>query len=238
MPAIAVIIPALNEEAAIPVVLAQVPPLASSVTVVDNGSTDATAARAAAAGARVVREPRRGYGRACLAGLQVNRQADVIVFLDADLSDFPEEMQQLVDPILRNDADFVLGTRVGVERPAHARLGTDLCVGLINRLWGTTYHDLGPFRAIRRDALDRLQMRDQTWGWTIEMQVKAAEAGLRVLEVPVRQRDRVGRSKISGTVVGTFRAGFRMLSTIGHLWWTRTSRHRAVQANTRRTRVV
>lgn len=227
MPSISVIIPALNEQEAIPAVLAQVPSLATSVVVVDNGSTDATAERARAAGAHVVQEPRRGYGRACLAGLRATGGADIIVFLDADLSDFPDEMVKLVEPVIHDEADLVMGTRAGVGRPGHAHFGTALCLGLINALWRTNYRDLGPFRVIRRAALDRLDMRDQTWGWTIEMQVKAAEAGLRVREVPIRQRERIGQSKISGTLRGTIRAGIRMLTTIAGLWWTRAGRAKA-----------
>ena len=221
---VAVVIPALNEEEAIGEVLAEIPSVVDSVTVVDNGSTDRTAERALAGGARVVEEPRPGYGRACLAGLDVTRDADVIVFLDADRSDYPEEMIDLLEPLRQGTADLVLGYREGVGRPWTARAGTSLCVWLINRLWGTAYRDLGPFRAIRREALDRLCMVDQTWGWTIEMQVKAAEAGLRILEVPVRQRPRLGHSKISGTVIGTLRAGSRMLGTITGLWLTRRQR--------------
>ena len=215
-----VIIPALNEEAAIGAVLSEIPDTVRSVIVVDNGSTDATAERARAAGATVVAEPARGYGRACLAGLRALPPAgaeDVVVFLDADRSDYPAEMPTLIDPIQRGEADFVLGDRAGAGRPWSARAGTALCVFLINRLWGVRYRDLGPFRAIRRDALDRLCMADLTWGWTIEMQVKAVEAGLRIVEVPVRQRPRIGQSKISGTVAGTFRAGARMLRTIWSL---------------------
>jgi hypothetical protein len=117
-----------------------------------------------------------------------------------------------------------MGYRSGVGRSVAARLGTWLCVTLINRLWGTSYRDLGPFRAIRRETIDRLGMVDQTWGWTIEMQVKAAEAALRIVEVPVEQRPRIGSSKISGTVIGTLRAGTRMLATIASLWWTRRNR--------------
>ena len=229
-PSVAVIIPVLNEESAIGAVLSQLPDVASSVTVVDNGSTDATGERARAAGARVVHAPRRGYGRACRAGLDVNQDADIIVFLDGDLSDYPDEMEQLVDPILKGEADFVLGARSGSGRPLHARAGTEAYRRLINRIWGTAYEDLGPFRAIRRTSLDQLDMKDETWGWTIEMQVKAAEAGLRIREIPVRQRKRIGRSKISGTIVGTARAGPRMLATIIDLWRTRGRRLRVPTA--------
>lgn len=227
---VGVIIPALDEEEAIGHVLDEIPDLVTTVTVVDNGSTDRTAEMARAAGAHVVTESTKGYGRACLAGLEAETGADVIVFLDADRSDYPEEMKLVLAPILAGTADFVLGYRGGVGRPMSARLGTSLCVSLINLLWRTRYRDLGPFRAIRRTSLDRLQMADQTWGWTIEMQVKAAEAGLRTLEVPIRQRPRIGRSKISGTVSGTLRAGSRMIATIWSLWRTRHLRKASFRA--------
>ena len=221
---IVVIIPALNEQDAITAVLDEIPESVQSVTVVDNGSTDETADRARSRGARVVVEPRRGYGRACSAGLRANPDAKIVVFLDADRSDYPGEMLSILAPIVSGEADLVMGYRAGVGRPLAARLGTWLCVTLINRLWRTHYRDLGPFRAIRRDTLDRLGMVDETWGWTIEMQVKSAEAGLRIVEVPVGQRPRIGTSKISGTVIGTVRAGTRMLSTIGSLYRTRRDR--------------
>ena len=224
---IGVVIPALNEESAIGVVLAEIPPTVTMVVVADNGSTDATAARARDAGAVVVSEPRRGYGRACLAALRRIDEVDdieIVVFLDADRSDYPADLDRLVAPIAEGTADFVLGARGGAGRPLTARFGTWLCVASINAIWGTRYRDLGPFRAIRRDALASLGMTDETWGWTIEMQVKAAERGLRIREMPIRQRPRVGQSKISGTVVGTMRAGTRMLATIGSLWSTRRQR--------------
>ncbi len=227
---IAVIIPALDEEEAIGQVLEEIPDVVTTVTVADNGSTDRTPERARAAGAHVVTESVRGYGRACLAGLRAETNADVIVFLDADLSDYPEEMNLLLAPILAGNADFVLGYRRGVGRPLSARLGTALCVSLINLIWRTQYRDLGPFRAITRSALDRLRMADTTWGWTIEMQVKAAEAGLRMEEVPVRQRPRIGHSKISGTILGTLRAGSRMIVTIWSLWRTRHLRKASFRA--------
>ena len=227
-PKVSVIIPALDEEEAIGHVLDEIPDVVTSVTVVDNGSTDGTAEKARARGAQVVSEPTRGYGRACLAGLGAETDADIIVFLDADRSDHPQEMNLVLAPILSGTADFVLGYRGGVGRALSARLGTSFCVSLINLLWGTQYQDLGPFRGIRRTALDRLQMADKTWGWTIEMQVKAAEAGLRTVEVPVRQRARIGRSKISGTITGTLRAGSRMIVTIWSLWRSRHLRSASI----------
>ncbi len=215
---LAVIIPALNEAETIADVIARVPYPARNVTVVDNGSTDATAALAIGAGAHVVHVSRRGYGRACLAGIQANPDAELFVFLDADLSERPEDMQRLVEPILQGEADLVLGARGGQGRPWHARIGTSLCVWAINSLWSTRYSDLGPFRAIRATSLHALDMRDQTWGWTIEMQVKAVEADLRAIEVVVTSGPRLaGRSEISGSFVGSIRAGARMLQIIARL---------------------
>ena len=221
---VSVIVPALNEAEAIGAVLDEIPPVACSVIVADNGSTDRTVELAVAKGARVVREPRRGYGRACLAGLRADTEGGIVVFLDADRSDFPEEMNTLVAPIRAGEADLVLGCREGVGRPWSARVGTAACVALINLLWRTAYRDLGPFRAVRRVSLDRLGMVDQTWGWTIEMQVKAKEAGLRIVELPVKQRPRLGTSKISGTLMGVARAGTRMIMTILRLRITRSRR--------------
>ena len=227
---LAIIIPALNEEQAIDRVLRRLPYGTRGVTVVDNGSTDNTAAVARAAGAQVVREPRRGYGRACLAGLRVTTDSDIVAFLDADFSEDPAEIIKLVDPIERGEADLVLGARGGEGRPWHARLGTSLCVGLINCLWRVHYQDLGPFRAIRRSCLERLAMVDETWGWTIEMQVKAVEHQLRWREVPISGRPRIGQSKISGTVLGTMRAGTCMLYTIFQLWTAQRRRRATLQA--------
>jgi len=223
---VVVVIPALNEEEAVGSVIADIPDGIDEVIVVDNGSTDGTVDCARAAGATVVTEQVRGYGNACLSGLRQATSAGdaIIVFLDADRSDFPHEMTTLIEPIRAGRADFVLGDRGASDRPWHARAGTELCVYLINQLWGTSYRDLGPFRAIRRSTVDQLQMKDRTWGWTIEMQIKAAEAGLVICEVPVRQRERVGQSKISGTMTGTVKAGTRMLYTIWFLWRTRHKR--------------
>lgn len=217
--AIAVVIPAVDEEAAIGQVLAEIPEGVADVIVVDNGSQDRTAEVARAGGARVVPEPCRGYGQACLTGIAAARGADVIAFLDGDHSDFPGQLGQVLAPILAGEADLVIGSRQLGRRargahPAHAVLGTRFCVGLMNLLFGTRATDLGPFRAITAPALKRLQMRDRSFGWTVEMQVKAALCGLRVVEVPVDYRPRIGTSKVSGTFVGSVRAGARILGTL------------------------
>ncbi len=213
------IIPALNEEAAIGQVVAAVPRWVDSIVVVDNGSTDATAARAGEAGAAVVRQRERGYGAACLAGMAALPATDVVVFLDGDYSDFPEEMHTLVDPIVARRADLVIGSRVaGNAEPGaltpQQQFGNWLATRLVQAIWSVAYTDLGPFRAIRRASLDALGMADRTFGWTVEMQIKAARDGLAALEVPVRYRRRIGVSKISGTLKGTVLAGTRILSLI------------------------
>jgi glycosyltransferase involved in cell wall biosynthesis len=196
----------------------------SRVVVADNGSTDATARIARAGGATVVSEPRRGYGRACLAGLSAlaSDPPDIVAFLDADFSDDPARLRDLVGPIAMGECDFVLGSRrLGAAEPgafpAHQRWGNHLSVALIRLLYGHRFTDLGPFRALRYDALRSLGMRDPTFGWTAEMQVKALRAGLRVREVPVPYRRRIGRSKISGTFAGTVKAGSKILWTIARL---------------------
>ncbi len=225
MLSLAVLIPALNEEQAIAQVLAAIPPgLAQEVVVVDNGSTDRTAEVARSLGARVVSEPRRGYGQACLSGLAALAPVDIVVFLDGDYSDYPGEMPALLAPILRGEADLVIGSRVLGTRQRGAllpqqRLGNALATWLIRWFYGVRYTDLGPFRAIRTDALRRLQMQDRDYGWTVEMQVKAARAGLRLAEVPVSYRRRLGVSKISGTLKGTLKAGHKIITTIlRHAW--------------------
>lgn len=219
---VVVIIPALNEEDAIARVLADIPStVADAVIVVDNGSEDATAQRAAAAGAQVIPEPRRGYGQACLTGIAaLPDDTEIVVFLDGDYSDAPEEMARLVEPLTAGRADLVVGSRVLGEREPgallpQARFGNALATFLIRVLYGVSYTDLGPFRAIRRDALERIGMVDRDFGWTVEMQVKAARLGLRAIEIPVRYRRRhAGRSKVTGTWSGTVRAGWKILSTI------------------------
>ena len=217
---IVVVIPARDEERAIGSVLAEIPPWVDRIVVADNGSRDRTAEVAKAAGAIVVAEREPGYGAACLAGLREIGDADIVVFLDGDYSDYPQEMGSLVDPILGGRADMVIGSRVLGEREAGAltpqqRFGNWLATRLIRLIWGVRYTDLGPFRAIAAPALSRLAMRDRTYGWTVEMQIKAALAGMRSVEVPVRYRRRIGISKISGTVKGTIKAGCKILGLIG-----------------------
>jgi glycosyltransferase involved in cell wall biosynthesis len=225
-----VLIPAHNEGRAIGQVLGEIPAgLVQEVLVVDNASTDDTAAAARAAGATVVAEPRPGYGRACLAGLAyyaaqpAGRTPEIIVFLDGDHSDFPEEMPALLAPILSGTADLVIGSRALGERERGAllpqqRFGNWLAAKLLRLRYGGTTTDLGPFRAVTAAALARIGMADTTYGWTVEMQVKAARLGLRVVEVPVRYRRRIGTSKISGTVRGTLGAGYKILWTIFKYW--------------------
>jgi glycosyltransferase involved in cell wall biosynthesis len=216
---IGVIMPTRNEAAALPKVLSAILPLVAEVIVVDTASTDGTPEIAASMGARVVSEPRRGYGRACLAGIAALSPAvDTVLFMDADASDRPEDLPRLLAPIIEEGAELVIGARsLDVERGAltpQQRFGNALACRLIRMIWGVSYTDLGPFRVIRRDALDRLQMRDETWGWTVEMQVRAARLGLRVREVPVGYRRRIGHSKISGTLMGTIKAGWKILWVI------------------------
>lgn len=223
-PTVSVIIPALNEEQALPHVLREIPrDRVAEVIVVDNGSTDRTAEVAASCGARVVREARRGYGAACLRGIAaLPPNTDVVVFLDADHSDDPCDLPRLLAPIEEGRADLVIGSRtLGAREPGslmpHQVAGNRLATFLVSLLFRKRYTDLGPFRAIRRDLLDLLEMKDLDFGWTIEMQVKAVRRGLRVLEVPVRYRRRIGVSKISGTVAGTARAGWTIIWTIVRL---------------------
>lgn len=219
----AVVIPARNEEASLALVLDAIPiHLVEEIVVVDNASTDRTAEVARSRGASILFEPRPGYGAACLRGIEYLKvkRPDVVVFLDADFSDHPEELPLLLEPIVLGAADFVVGSRVrrlrekGALLP-QARAGNWIATRLMRLLYGGRFTDLGPFRAIRFGPLVDLEMADRGFGWTAEMQVKALKAGLRTLEVPVSYRRRVGVSKITGTLSGTVRAGARILWTIG-----------------------
>ena len=222
---VSVIIPALNEEETIADVVRNVPrEFASEVIVVDNGSDDRTAERAREAGARVVAERQHGYGRACAAGVRALRPAcEIVVFLDGDGSDCPELMPCLVDPIIGERYDFVIGSRTRGGREAGSLNFPQVFAGriaglLVQLRYGVRYTDMCPFRAIRRDALARLGMREETYGWNLEMQMRAAGAGLRILEVPVNHRRRAGgKSKVSGTLSGTFLAGTRILATFARV---------------------
>ncbi len=219
---VSVVIPALNEEEPIGDVVRAclTTGLPREVIVVDNGSTDHTADRARAAGARVVRAPR-GYGRACAAGVAaLSPECDIVVFLDGDGSDCPEFMEQLVRPIVQNEQDFVIGSRTRGQREPGSMNAPQIIAGraagwVMRLLYGVRYTDMCPFRAIRCVALNSLGMREQTYGWNLEMQMRAARAGLRILEIPVDHRCRTGgESKVSGTLRGTFVAGTRIIATL------------------------
>ena len=218
-----VVIPARDEEGSIARVIEALPPaLVSRVIVVDNGSRDRTAEVARRAGATVVSEPRPGYGAACLAGLAFVRARPpaVVAFLDADLSEDPAQLADLLLPIAEGRADLVIGSRVLGVREAGSltpvqEFGNRLATALLRALFGVRFTDLGPFRAIRWDSLERLGMRDRGYGWTVEMQARAARAGLRCFEVPVRHRRRAaGRSKVAGTLAGVLGAGIKIPFTI------------------------
>ena len=221
----AVLIPALNEEQSIVKVLEEIPAqLCHQVIVIDNGSRDRTAELAQSAGAQVVIEPRRGYGYACLLGLRHLRAGtEVVAFLDADHSDHPAQLPRLTHPIYIGQFDLVIGSRT-LQREnlrylhPHQLWGNHLSLILIYLLYGFRFTDMGPFRAIRYDALMKLGIKDPTWGWNAEMQIKAIQAGLRIKEVAVSYRERIGRSKISGTVWGSLAAGSRILYTILRNW--------------------
>ncbi len=221
----ALIIPALNEEPVIGRTLACVPrTLFSSIIVADNGSTDRTAELARAAGATVVSEPERGYGAACLRALAaVPEGVEAVVFLQADCSEDPREADRLLAPILDGRADLVIGSRtLGGAEPGsllpHQVFGNWLATTLIRWIYGFRYTDLGPFRAIRLEALRRLDMRDRNYGWTVEMQVRALQHGLRILEIPVSYRPRAaGENKVSGNLAASVRAGIKILWTVVRL---------------------
>ncbi len=221
---VAVIIPALNEESSIGLVLEALPEV-GKVIVVDNGSEDNTADIARSFGADVQEEKERGYGAACLKGIasisneSQQNQFNIIVFVDADFSDHPDLLPELVRPILEDKADFVMGSRLLGERekgamPPQSVFGNKLACFLMNRMYGSEYTDLGPFRAIRFEKLQSLGMIDRNFGWTVEMQLKAIHKNLKTIEIPVPYRKRVGTSKISGTISGSVKAGYKILSLI------------------------
>jgi glycosyltransferase involved in cell wall biosynthesis len=220
---ISVVIPALDEEEPIAEVVRAVAAtnIPREIIVVDNGSTDRTATHARAAGAKVVEEPRRSYGRACRAGVRaLSPECDIVVFLDGDGSDCPEFMSQLIEPIVAGTHDFVIGSRTRGQREPGSMNFQQVASGylagfLLRLLYGVRYSDMSPFRAIRPDVLEALGMKEETYGWNLEMQMRAARAGLRILEIPVNHRCRTGgQSKVSGTLRGTFVAGTRIIATL------------------------
>jgi glycosyltransferase involved in cell wall biosynthesis len=221
---IKVIIPAFNEENAVGKVVSELPKSwVSEVIVVNNNSTDATSENAIAAGATVIEEPNQGYGRACLKGIEYLAESelkpDIVVFIDADYSDFPAELPLLIAPILEQNMDMVIGSRELGNRENGSMtvpqiFGNWLATTLIRMIYGVRFTDLGPFRAITYDALIALEMQDQTYGWTVEMQVKAAKQKMRTTEVAVNYKKRIGHSKISGTIKGTILAGYKIITTI------------------------
>ena len=224
---VAVVIPALNEERSLPLVLADLPRM-GEVIVVDNGSTDQTASLASEAGARVISESQRGYGVACLAGIaevdrlvrEEGRTFDVVLFADADYSDHVDAVANLIQPILDDEQDFVIGSRILGDRekgamPPQSIYGNKFACWLMRMFVGkNAYTDLGPLRAIRYSSLKQLEMEDENFGWTIEMQMKAIQQNLRTIEVPVAYRRRIGVSKISGTISGTIKAGTKIIYSV------------------------
>jgi glycosyltransferase involved in cell wall biosynthesis len=227
MPSIDVVIPALDEESALPRVLSDIPrPPVRRVVVADNGSSDGTARVAREHGAEVVHEPERGYGAACLRALEAlaSDPPDIVVFLDGDYSDHPDELPSLVAPIVDGKADLVIGSRATGRRERGAlspqqRVGNAIASTALRVLYNVRYTDLGPFRAIRWSTLSSLGMEDRNFGWTVEMQIKAAKQGVPHLEVPVSYRQRIGVSKVSGTLRGSVSAGVKILWLLGRYAW-------------------
>ena len=222
MTKIAIIIPALNEEESIAKVITALPNTLYNLHIIvcDNGSSDQTANIAKKYGAQIVHEPIRGYGNACLKGISaIPKECSIVAFIDADYSDYPEELPLLIEPIKNKNADMVIGSRTLNKKSIQAllpqaRFGNWLATMLIKLFWKTHYTDLGPFRAIAKDKLEILNMQDKNFGWTIEMQIKASKYKMKILEIPVSYRKRIGKSKISGTIKGSFMAGYIILLTI------------------------
>lgn len=223
IPLVKVIIPAYNEEKAIVNVIHEIPNLVSEIIVVDNNSSDATSAVSKAAGATVLFESRKGYGYACLKGMEYiekqNVKPDIIVFLDGDYSDYPEELLKIINPIWHHNYDMVIGSRVKALREKGAMtpqqiFGNALATFLMKLFFNSKFTDLGPFRAIKYEKLIALQMEDKTYGWTVEMQLKALKQKLSYIEIPVRYKNRIGVSKVSGTVKGTIMAGVKIIGWI------------------------
>lgn len=220
---IKVIIPAYNEEDSIALVIKDIPNIVSEIIVIDNNSTDATPINAKNAGATVLSETRKGYGYACLKGMEYianqSTKPDIIVFLDGDFSDYPEELTKIVAPIIDNNIDFVVGSRVKELREKNSMtpqqvFGNWLATTLMKVFFGAKFTDLGPFRAIKYQKLLDLNMQDKTYGWTIEMQLKSIKQKLTYIEVPVNYKKRIGVSKVSGTIKGTIFAGIKILGWI------------------------
>ena len=225
MPKIVVIIPAYNEEASIPYVIKEIPSIVDEIIVVSNNSTDNTEENARQAGATVLVEPNKGYGYACLKGMDYvasfkkNEQPDIVVFLDGDYSDYPEELTKIVQPIIEENIDFVVGARVKTLREEGSMTGPQifgnwLATNLIRLFFRSKFTDLGPFRAIKYEKLLALKMEDKTYGWTVEMQLKALKQKLSYKEIPVKYKNRIGVSKVSGTVKGAIFAGVKILTWI------------------------
>jgi len=217
---ISVIIPTYNEEKSLPKVLNDIPKdIVDDIIVVDNRSTDRSAAIAASHGARVIKENKRGYGNACLKGLQALKATDIVVILDADYSDYPDKMKNLLRPIANNEADFVLGSRVLGRReqgaiPPIALWGNKLTTFLIKIFTGFTFTDMSPFRAIKYESILKLKMTDPNYGWNVEMQMKAVEHKLKIKEIPADYRCRIGKSKISGSLIGGTKAGIKIIYAV------------------------
>jgi len=236
---ISVVIPTRNEAGSIARVLRDIPrPPVTDVVVVDGESTDGTAAIAAANGARVVNEVRRGYGRACLTGIDAVSPSDIIVFLDGDYSDRPGELPTLIDPILRGHADIVVGSRLAGKRaagalPLHSIAGNWTAARLIRLMYGVKLTDLGPFRAARGAVVRELDLRETSYGWAVEMILRGAMAGKRIVEVPVSYHPRIGQSKITGTVAGSLGAAWCIFSRIFQYRWRRSSRSGAAVRDAR-----